>query len=227
MAEEFQESDVLFGQNNDEVVQKSADEDSNDEADEQLVDEEEPKECGFQIRRNNINLPRIREVTMKPNSSSIPVNASWLKYVDDVNDDDKDELVGTSTYSGCKLGCIYFQEECYNYAGDLHEGQVQFALGRGVPAVMGVLCTIKSSYSSRAFDMVHCSRCLIPWGADGMFSSHLIQPIETNLKLKLLKRMRQQTKLEIEDKVMKRALKLQSLKIEDKATSPRLKTKLQ
>ncbi|KAM3251198.1 hypothetical protein P3L10_005268 [Capsicum annuum] len=93
MAEEFQESDVLFGQNNDEVVQKSADENSNDEVDEQLVDEEEPKECGFQIRRNNINLPTIREVTMKPNSSSILVNASWLKYVDNVNDDDEDELV--------------------------------------------------------------------------------------------------------------------------------------
>ncbi|WCJ21278.1 S-adenosyl-L-methionine-dependent methyltransferases superfamily protein [Euphorbia peplus] len=53
---------------------------------------------------------------------------------------------------------------------DSHEAQVQFALERGVPAVIGVLGTIKMPYPSRAFDMAHCSRCLIPWGGnDGMY----------------------------------------------------------
>ncbi|KAL4302216.1 hypothetical protein GQ457_10G029270 [Hibiscus cannabinus] len=53
---------------------------------------------------------------------------------------------------------------------DSHEAQVQFALERGVPAVIGILGTIKMPYPSRAFDMAHCSRCLIPWGAnDGMY----------------------------------------------------------
>ncbi|KAL5725431.1 hypothetical protein ACHQM5_008575 [Ranunculus cassubicifolius] len=46
---------------------------------------------------------------------------------------------------------------------DSHEAQVQFALERGVPAVIGVLGTIKLPYPSRAFDMAHCSRCLIKW----------------------------------------------------------------
>lgn len=50
---------------------------------------------------------------------------------------------------------------------DSHEAQVQFALERGVPAVIGVLGTIKLPYPSGAFDMAHCSRCLIPWGANG------------------------------------------------------------
>ena len=45
---------------------------------------------------------------------------------------------------------------------DNHEAQVQFALERGVPAVIGVLGTIKLPYPSRAFDMGHYSRCLIP-----------------------------------------------------------------
>lgn len=49
---------------------------------------------------------------------------------------------------------------------DSHEAQVQFALERGVPAVIGVLGTVKMPYPSRAFDMAHCSRCLIPWGAN-------------------------------------------------------------
>ncbi|KAL9315082.1 hypothetical protein ACSQ67_016083 [Phaseolus vulgaris] len=47
---------------------------------------------------------------------------------------------------------------------DTHEAQVQFALERGVPALIGVLASIRLPYPSRAFDMAHCSRCLIPWG---------------------------------------------------------------
>ncbi|WOK97592.1 putative methyltransferase PMT2 [Canna indica] len=52
---------------------------------------------------------------------------------------------------------------------DNHEAQVQFALERGVPAVIGVLGSIRLPYPSRAFDMAHCSRCLIPWGANDGF----------------------------------------------------------
>ncbi|KAL9364421.1 hypothetical protein Peur_042294 [Populus x canadensis] len=53
---------------------------------------------------------------------------------------------------------------------DSHEAQVQFALERGVPAVIGVFGSVKLPYPSKAFDMAHCSRCLIPWGAnDGMY----------------------------------------------------------
>ena len=50
---------------------------------------------------------------------------------------------------------------------DTHEAQVQFALERGVPALIGVLASIRLPYPSRAFDMAHCSRCLIPWGQHG------------------------------------------------------------
>ncbi|KAI4328734.1 hypothetical protein L6164_021067 [Bauhinia variegata] len=53
---------------------------------------------------------------------------------------------------------------------DTHEAQVQFALERGVPALIGVLASIRLPYPSRAFDMAHCSRCLIPWGQnDGSY----------------------------------------------------------
>ncbi|PON51823.1 putative methyltransferase PMT [Trema orientale] len=53
---------------------------------------------------------------------------------------------------------------------DNHEAQVQFALERGVPAIIGVLGTIRLPYPSRSFDMSQCSRCLIPWTANnGMY----------------------------------------------------------
>jgi hypothetical protein len=46
---------------------------------------------------------------------------------------------------------------------DSHEAQVQFALERGVPAMIGVLASNRLTYPARSFDMAHCSRCLIPW----------------------------------------------------------------
>ncbi|XP_072963773.1 probable methyltransferase PMT16 [Typha angustifolia] len=53
---------------------------------------------------------------------------------------------------------------------DSHEAQVQFALERGVPAMIGVLASNRLPYPARAFDMAHCSRCLIPWHHyDGLF----------------------------------------------------------
>ncbi|CAL9071699.1 unnamed protein product [Musa textilis] len=53
---------------------------------------------------------------------------------------------------------------------DSHEAQVQFALERGVPAIIGVMATERIPYPARAFDMAHCSRCLIPWNKyDGLY----------------------------------------------------------
>jgi SAM-dependent methyltransferase len=46
---------------------------------------------------------------------------------------------------------------------DNHEAQVQFALERGIPAVLGIISTQRLPFPSAAFDMAHCSRCLIPW----------------------------------------------------------------
>ncbi|PKI35792.1 hypothetical protein CRG98_043827, partial [Punica granatum] len=56
---------------------------------------------------------------------------------------------------------------------DTHEAQVQFALERGVPALIGVLASKRLPYPSRAFDMAHCSRCLIPW--DQFDGAYLIE----------------------------------------------------
>ncbi|KAH9604078.1 hypothetical protein KSS87_010418 [Heliosperma pusillum] len=63
----------------------------------------------------------------------------------------KDGSVRTAIDTGC---------------GDTHEAQVQFALERGVPAMIGIMATDRLPYPSRSFDMAHCSRCLIPWSLD-------------------------------------------------------------
>lgn len=51
---------------------------------------------------------------------------------------------------------------------DVHENQIQFALERGVPAMVAVFATYRLLYPSQAFDLVHCSRCRINWTRDGI-----------------------------------------------------------
>ncbi|XP_031269109.1 probable methyltransferase PMT2 [Pistacia vera] len=81
-------------------------------------------------------------------------------------------MVRTALDTGCGVaswGAYLFNKNIVTMSfapRDSHEAQVQFALERGVPAVIGVLGTIKLPYPSRAFDMAHCSRCLIPWSSN-------------------------------------------------------------
>ncbi|KAF3447052.1 hypothetical protein FNV43_RR12232 [Rhamnella rubrinervis] len=49
---------------------------------------------------------------------------------------------------------------------DVHENQIQFALERGVPAMVAVFATRRLMYPSQAFDLIHCSRCRINWTRD-------------------------------------------------------------
>ena len=71
---------------------------------------------------------------------------------------------------------------------DSHEAQVQFALERGVPALIGVRASNRLTYPARAFDMAHCSRCLIPWhlyGTPTVISSpkrNSMPPLVTQLR---------------------------------------------
>ncbi|KAI3735259.1 hypothetical protein L6452_14751 [Arctium lappa] len=53
---------------------------------------------------------------------------------------------------------------------DTHEAQVWFALEPGIPAMIGIMGSKRLPYPARAFDMAHCSRCLIPWSKyDGLY----------------------------------------------------------
>nr|GMC59249.1 probable methyltransferase PMT11 [Ipomoea batatas] len=49
---------------------------------------------------------------------------------------------------------------------DQHENQIQFALERGVPAMVATFATRRLLYPSQAFDLIHCSRCQINWTRD-------------------------------------------------------------
>ncbi|XP_078445625.1 S-adenosyl-L-methionine-dependent methyltransferases superfamily protein [Wolffia australiana] len=48
---------------------------------------------------------------------------------------------------------------------DSHKSQIQFALERGIPALVAMLGTRRLPFPSLAFDFIHCSRCLIPFSS--------------------------------------------------------------
>ncbi|KAJ6837943.1 uncharacterized protein M6B38_321700 [Iris pallida] len=99
-------------------------------------------------------------------------------YIDDIDRlvNLRDGSVRTALDTGCGVaswGAYLLSRDiiAMSFAPrDSHEAQVQFALERGVPAMIGVLASNRLPYPSRAFDMAHCSRCLIPWHLyDGLF----------------------------------------------------------
>ncbi|XP_054788652.1 probable methyltransferase PMT25 [Prosopis cineraria] len=50
---------------------------------------------------------------------------------------------------------------------DVHEAQVQFALERGIPAILGAMGSKRLPFPGSVFDLVHCARCRVPWHIEG------------------------------------------------------------
>ncbi|XP_017977473.1 PREDICTED: probable methyltransferase PMT7 [Theobroma cacao] len=50
---------------------------------------------------------------------------------------------------------------------DGHENQIQFALERGIGAMISAIATKQLPYPSSSFEMVHCSRCRVDWHENG------------------------------------------------------------
>lgn len=56
---------------------------------------------------------------------------------------------------------------------DGHENQIQFALERGISAMISVLGTKQLPFPGNSFEMVHCSRCRIDWHENGRHTINL------------------------------------------------------
>ncbi|KAH9309304.1 hypothetical protein KI387_037215, partial [Taxus chinensis] len=50
---------------------------------------------------------------------------------------------------------------------DEHEAQIQFALERGIPAMLLVIGTQRLVFPSNVYDVIHCARCRVHWYGDG------------------------------------------------------------
>lgn len=64
---------------------------------------------------------------------------------------------------------------------DNHENQIQFALERGIGAMISALSTKQLPYPSSSFEMVHCSRCRVDWHAnDGILLKEVNRVLRPN-----------------------------------------------
>ncbi|KAI4389745.1 hypothetical protein MLD38_001938 [Melastoma candidum] len=74
---------------------------------------------------------------------------------------------------GCgvaSFGGYLFEKDVFTMSfapKDEHEAQVQFALERGIPAILSVMGTQRLPFPSGVFDAVHCARCRVPWHVEG------------------------------------------------------------
>ncbi|KAH0464675.1 hypothetical protein IEQ34_004778 [Dendrobium chrysotoxum] len=116
-------------------------------------------------------------------------------YIDDINEliPLTDGSIRTAIDTGCGVaswGAYLLKKNILTMSfapRDTHEAQVQFALERGVPAMIGVMASMRIPYPARSFDMAHCSRCLIPWqahGGDSAFASEGLYLLEVDRVLR-------------------------------------------
>ncbi|KAI6696892.1 hypothetical protein NL676_017011 [Syzygium grande] len=64
---------------------------------------------------------------------------------------------------------------------DGHENQIQFALERGIGAMIAAIATKQLPYPSSSFEMVHCSRCRVDWHEnDGILLKELNRLLRPN-----------------------------------------------
>ncbi|KAG7581085.1 putative S-adenosyl-L-methionine-dependent methyltransferase [Arabidopsis suecica] len=64
---------------------------------------------------------------------------------------------------------------------DGHENQIQFALERGIGAMVSAVATKQMPYPAASFEMVHCSRCRVDWHAnDGILLKEVHRLLRPN-----------------------------------------------
>ncbi|XP_054798057.1 probable methyltransferase PMT10 isoform X1 [Prosopis cineraria] len=98
------------------------------------------------------------------------------KYLDQISAMVPDIAFGHSTRVALDIGCgvasfgAYLMQRNVTTLSiapkDVHENQIQFALERGVPAMVAIFSMHRLPFPSQAFDLIHCSRCRINWTRD-------------------------------------------------------------
>ncbi|PWA88172.1 S-adenosyl-L-methionine-dependent methyltransferases superfamily protein [Artemisia annua] len=98
------------------------------------------------------------------------------KYIDQISQMIPEIAFGNHTRVALDVGCGVASFGAYLFSRnvltmsvapkDVHENQIQFALERGVPAMVAAFATRRLLYPSQAFDLIHCSRCRVNWTRD-------------------------------------------------------------
>ncbi|XP_052108939.1 probable methyltransferase PMT10 isoform X3 [Arachis duranensis] len=136
------------------------------------------------------NIPHMRLVEYKAGQNLISVKKDKFvfpsdglqfihgadKYLDQISAMVPDIAFGYNTRVALDIGCgvasfgaFLMQRNVTTLSiatKDIHENQIQFALERGVPAMVAVFATHRMLFPTQAFDLIHCSRCKVNFTCD-------------------------------------------------------------
>ncbi|XBI67157.1 hypothetical protein VPH35_046565 [Triticum aestivum] len=133
----------------------------------------------------NADLPPLTAAKLAASQDPVHARGEWLvfpkgagNYVEQL--ERVVPLRGGAVRTALDIGCgvASFGDYLLSYGvltmsiapRERHGAHVQFALERGLPAMIGVLGARRLPYPSRSFDMVHCADCHVSWTAhDGLY----------------------------------------------------------
>ncbi|XP_017981695.1 PREDICTED: probable methyltransferase PMT24 [Theobroma cacao] len=137
------------------------------------------------------NVPHTKLAEVKGHQNWVQVNGEYLTfpgggtqfkngalhYIDFIQDSVPEIAWGKRSHVILDVGCGVASFGGYLLERDVlamsfapkdeHEAQVQFALERGIPAILSVMGTKRLPFPSSVFDLVHCARCRVPWHIEG------------------------------------------------------------
>ncbi|GMI78846.1 hypothetical protein like AT5G04060 [Hibiscus trionum] len=99
--------------------------------------------------------------------------AEYIQRLGNMTTDETGDLRSAGVVQVLDVGCGVASFSAYLLPLDIqtmsfapkdgHENQIQFALERGIGAMISAIATKQLPYPSNSFEMVHCSRCRIDW----------------------------------------------------------------
>ncbi|GFP80867.1 probable methyltransferase pmt7 [Phtheirospermum japonicum] len=99
--------------------------------------------------------------------------SEYIERLGNMTTNESGDLVSAGVFQVLDVGCgvasfsaylLPLNIETMSFAPkDGHENQIQFALERGIGAMISTLSTKQLPYPSSSFEMVHCSRCRVDW----------------------------------------------------------------
>ncbi|PPE02386.1 hypothetical protein GOBAR_DD00574 [Gossypium barbadense] len=105
--------------------------------------------------------------------------AEYIQRLGNITTDETGDLRSAGVVQVLDVGCGVASFSAYLLPLDIqtmsfapkdgHENQIQFALERGIGAMISVIASKQLPYPSNSFEMVHCSRCRIDWHENGTF----------------------------------------------------------
>ncbi|KAI0530997.1 hypothetical protein KFK09_000546 [Dendrobium nobile] len=137
------------------------------------------------------NVPHTKLVEMKGHQNWVKVSGEYLTfpgggtqfkfgashYIDVIQKSLPDIAWGNQSRVVLDVGCGVASFGGYQFDKDVltmsfapkdeHEAQVQFAIERGIPAVLAVMGTKRLPFPGMVFDVIHCARCRVPWHIEG------------------------------------------------------------